>query len=113
MVKKAHLPNKINIARFIKEYYSINELPTIDGPVKHTIKEGTQPGDTYVLRGKGIPDKNSSSMRGDHTCKFIVEIPTMMNESQKNKLRDFEGLLTDKNYSKKSGFFQKVKNFFK
>lgn len=89
------------------------DLPTIDGPVSYTVKEGTQPGDTHIMRGKGIPDKNGSSMRGDHTCKFIVEIPTMMNEAQKNKLRDFEGLLTDKNYSKKSGFFQKVKNFFK
>ena len=89
------------------------DLPTIDGPVSFVIKEGTQPGDTHIMRGKGIPDKNGSSMRGDHTCKFIVEIPTMMNESQKNKLRDFEGLLSDKNYSKKSGFFQKVKNFFK
>ena len=89
------------------------ELPTIDGPIKHTIKEGTQPGDTYVLRGKGIPDKNSSSIRGDHTCKFIVEIPTMMNEDQKRKLRDFDSSLTDRNYSKSSSFFQKVKNFFK
>ena len=89
------------------------ELPTIDGPVKHTIKEGTQPGDTYVLRGKGIPDKNSPNIRGDHTCKFVVEIPTMMNEDQKRKLKEFDSSLTDRNYSKSSSFFQKVKNFFK
>lgn len=89
------------------------ELPTIDGPVKHTIKEGTQPGDTFVLRGKGIPDKNSPNIRGDHTCKFVVEIPTMMNEDQKRKLKEFDSSLTDRNYSKSSSFFQKVKNFFK
>lgn len=89
------------------------EIPTIDGPVKYNVKEGTQSGDTYTLRGKGIPNKNSSSMRGDHVCKFTIEIPTRLSESQKLKLREFEATLTERNYEKRSGFFKKVKDIFK
>lgn len=89
------------------------EVPTIDGPVSYTVKEGTQPGDTCVLRGKGIPDRNNSSMRGDHTCKFIIEIPTRLSEDQKAKLKAFDGSLSERNYEKRSSFINKIKGLFK
>jgi len=89
------------------------EVPTIDGPVRHQIKEGTQPGDTYTFRNKGIPDKNSSSMRGDHTVRFVIEIPTKLTDDQKRLLQAFDSSLTDKNYTKKNSFFEKVKKIFR
>ncbi|MBO7425759.1 MAG: molecular chaperone DnaJ [Clostridia bacterium] len=89
------------------------EVPTIDGPMKYNIKEGTQPGDTVEFRGKGIPYINSNGTRGKHTCKFIVEVPTRLSEDQKKLLRSFEGTLTERNYAKKSGFFKKVKDIFR
>ena len=89
------------------------DVPTIDGPMKYSIKEGTQPGDTVEFRGKGIPYINSNGTRGKHTCKFVVEVPTRLNEDQKKLLRSFEGTLTEKNYAKKSGFFKKVKDIFR
>ena len=89
------------------------ELPTIDGNVKYTVKEGTQPGDTYTIRGKGIPNKNNPNMRGDHTVRFVVEVPTRLTDAQKQKLKEFDATLTEKNYVKKSGFFEKIKNAFK
>lgn len=81
------------------------EVPTIDGNVKYILKEGTQPGDTYTINGRGIPNKNNPSMRGNHTVRFVVEVPTRLNESQKAKLREFEASLSDKNYDKRRGFF--------
>lgn len=30
-------------------------IPTLDGNMAYSIKEGTQPGDTFKLKGKGIP----------------------------------------------------------
>lgn len=89
------------------------DVPTIDGPMKYTIKEGTQPGETVDFRGKGIPYVNSNGTRGKHTCKFVVEVPTRLNEEQKKLLRSFEGTLTERNYAKKSGFFKKVKDIFR
>ena len=81
------------------------ELPTIDGKVKYTLKEGTQPGDTYTINGRGIPNKNNPNMRGNHTVRFVVEVPTRLNEQQKAKLREFEAGLSDKNYTKRKSFF--------
>ncbi len=89
------------------------ELPTIYGKVPYKLKEGTQPGDTYILRGQGIPNKNNPNMKGDHTCRFAIEVPTGLTRDQKQKLADFNATLTERNYSKSSAFMQKIKNLFK
>ena len=81
------------------------DVPTIDGPMKYSVKEGTQPGDTYTINGRGIPNKNNPNMRGNHTVRFVVEVPTRLNEQQKAKLREFEAGLSDKNYTKRKSFF--------
>ena len=40
------------------------EIPTIDGKVKWNLPEGTQPGTTFRLRGKGIPNVNGRRRGG-------------------------------------------------
>ena len=85
---------------------------TIDGQQSVRVKEGTQPGDTLTLQGKGIPYKNRSGKRGDHTVRFSVEVPVKLSEDQKSKLRAFDSSLTEKNYQKRGSFFDRVKNMF-
>ena len=85
---------------------------TIDGEQTVHVKEGTQPGDTLTLRGKGIPFKNRAGVRGDHTVRFIIEVPVKLNDDQKNKLRSFDSSLTEKNYQKRGSFFDRVKSMF-
>ncbi len=42
------------------------EVPVLGGTEKLTIPEGTQPGTTFRLRGRGFPDVNTRSPeRGD------------------------------------------------
>ena len=89
------------------------EVPTIYGKEKFILKEGTQPGDTSILRGKGIPNKSNPNMKGDHTLKFYIEVPTGLSREQKQLLTQFNNTLTDRNYTKRSQFFQKFKNLFK
>ena len=89
------------------------EVPTIYGKEKFILKEGTQPGDTSILRGKGIPNKTNPNMKGDHTLKFYIEVPTGLSREQKQLLTNFNNTLTDRNYTKRSQFFQKFKNLFK
>jgi molecular chaperone DnaJ len=92
------------------------EVPTIYGKEKYTLKEGTQPGDTITLRSVGIPNKNNPTnpkMRGDHVVKFVLEVPTGLSREQKQLLKQFNDTLTDRNYAKRSQFFQKLKNLFK
>ena len=89
------------------------EVPTIYGKEKFMLKEGTQPGDTSILRGRGIPNKSNPNMKGDHIIKFYIEVPTGLTRDQKALLTQFNNTLTDRNYTKRSQFFQKFKNLFK
>ena len=87
-------------------------VPTIDGKVKYSISAGTQPGTVFRLKGKGVTHVNSRS-KGDQYVEVNVEVPKNMTKTQKEALRNFENLLTTKNYEKREGFFDKIKNMFK
>ena len=86
-------------------------VPTLDGKVKFTIHEGTQPGDEFKLRGKGIQRLNYVG-KGDQYVKIIVEVPKDLSKAQKEKLREFDSATDDKNYKKNKSFMDKVKDFF-
>ncbi len=86
-------------------------VPTIDGKVKFNIPEGTQPGNEFKLRGKGIQRLNYSG-RGDQYVTVTVEVPKNLSKKQKEILRAFDGESDDKNYSSKKSFTEKLKSFF-
>ena len=86
------------------------KIPTLEDPVPYTIPEGTQPGTTFTLRGKGIPYVNNNNRRGDLIFRVNVEIPRGLNEKQKDAMRTFADSCGENNYAKKSGFFKKRKN---
>ncbi len=86
-------------------------VPTLDGKVKFTIHEGTQPGDEFKLKGKGIQRLRYSG-RGDQYVKITVEVPKDLSKAQKEKLKEFDNVTDDKNYNKRKSFMDKVKDFF-
>lgn len=49
-------------------------VPTIDGRVSYQVREGTQPGDVFKLKGKGIPHINGRG-RGDQYVRMTIEVP--------------------------------------
>lgn len=68
---------------------------TIDGKDKLIIKPGTQPGDTFILKGKGMPMLNSQR-KGDHVVTFRVEIPKKLTAKEKQALEEISGLTKKK-----------------
>ena len=64
------------------------EIPTIDGNVKWTLPEGTQPGTTFRLRGKGIPSINGRG-RGDQFVTVQVQVPKNLTREQKEALHAY------------------------
>lgn len=86
-------------------------VPTIDGKVKFTIHEGTQPNDEFKLKGKGIQRLNHYG-RGDQYVRIVVEIPKDLSKSQKKKLQEFEEATDDNNYKSRRSFTDKLKDFF-
>ena len=86
-------------------------VPTLDGNVSYTIKEGTQPGDTFRLKGKGFPYINGRGA-GDQVFRVVVEVPKNLSSEQKKLLRSFEEATGEKNYQKRRSFFDKIKDAF-
>jgi len=86
-------------------------VPTLDGKVRFNIHEGTQPGEKFKLRDKGIKRLNYSG-KGDQYVIISVEVPKNLNKKQKELLKAFEEATDDKNYNKKKSFFDKVKDMF-
>lgn len=87
-------------------------VPTLDGKSSYSVHPGTQPGDIFKLKGKGIQHLNSKG-RGDQYVRVTIEVPRHLDEEQKKKLRAFDDACTEKNYQKRSSFFDKVKNLFR
>ena len=86
------------------------DVPTLEGTVKYQIEEGTQPGATFTLRGKGIPYVNDrSGRRGDLICTVVVEIPRGLSDKQREAMQNFAEACGEKNYTKKSKFTKAFK----
>jgi molecular chaperone DnaJ len=84
------------------------KIPTLEDAVSYTIPEGTQPGTTFTLRGKGIPYVNNNNRRGDLIFRVNVEIPRGLNEKQKEAMRAFAESCGEGNYAKHKQFFKKI-----
>jgi molecular chaperone DnaJ len=65
------------------------DLPTLDGPVKMRVPEGTQPQRVFRIRGRGIPQASGKNApRGDHLVHIQVEIPTELTARQRQLIEE-------------------------
>ena len=63
----------------------------------------------FRLRNKGIPYVNGRG-RGDQYVTVIIEVPRNLTAKQKETLKEFEKTTSDRNYEKRKGFFDKIKD---
>jgi len=86
-------------------------VPTLEGKAQVKIPAGTQSGQMFKLRGKGIVNVNGRE-RGDLLARVIVEVPTRLNAEQRQKLAEFADLCGDENTPMHKSFFERAKEFF-
>lgn len=84
-------------------------VPTLDGKVEFTIPAGTQNGDRFKLKGKGIQRLNYGG-RGDQYVEVNIEVPKNLSKKQQELLKKFDEELSDSNYKKRKSFFEKLKD---
>ena len=84
------------------------EVPTLDGKVKLTIPEGTQPGAVFRLRGKGIPFLRGSG-RGDQFVSVTIKVPKNLTGPQKELLRQFAASMGELDGDAGRGIFGRKK----
>jgi len=87
-------------------------VPTLEGRANLKVPAGTQSGQIFKLRGKGIVHVNGRE-RGDLLVRVIVEVPTRLNAEQRAKLEEFAELCGDDNTPLRISFFDRAKEFFR
>jgi molecular chaperone DnaJ len=95
---------------------AVLEVPTIDGPVKLRIPEGTQSGRTLRIRGRGVPrGAGKNAGRGDHLVRIAVVTPTNLSSRQRELLEELGRTLGELERSggggeKKGGLLERVRS---
>ena len=87
------------------------EVPSIDGKVSLNIPAGTQSGDKFRLKNKGMT-KLRSTARGDLYVHVHVETPVKLNKRQIELLEEFERENTEQCNPESTSFFKKMRDLF-
>ena len=89
------------------------EVPTIDGgKAKVSVPPGTQTGQQFRLRNKGMSVLNARQ-RGDMYVEAKIETPVNLSRKQRELLQEFEKSGAGRSFSPESeGFFTKVREFW-
>ncbi|WP_251343304.1 molecular chaperone DnaJ [Haloplanus halophilus] len=86
------------------------EVPTLDGTVEMDVPAGTQSGETFRLKGKGMPRLRRRG-RGDLYVQVQVVTPDDLNEEQREALKAFAEAGGEE-VDVKEGFFERIKSSF-
>lgn len=87
------------------------EIKTIDGPVMFRIPSGTQSGQQFRLREKGVPDLRGG-LRGDQIVTIQVVTPNKLTEDQRAMFEELASSLGSdiQQQPNSKGFFGRVKD---
>src|ERR1700704_2677671 len=87
------------------------DVPTLEGRANVKVPAGTQSGQIFRLRSKGIANVNGHD-RGDLMARLIVEVPSHLNSEQRQKLEEFASVCGEENTPMRRSFFERAKEFF-
>src|SRR5213595_2107966 len=87
-------------------------IPTLEGKANLKVPAGTQSGQIFKLRSKGVTNVNGRE-RGDLLARLLVEVPTRLNSEQRQKLEEFAALCGEENTPLHKSFFDRAKEFFR
>ena len=74
------------------------KVPTVDDTFEFTIPEGTQSGQVFTIRGKGI--KSARGGTGNLILRVIVEVPTRLSRDQKREIEKLDKELEIKQHER-------------
>lgn len=89
------------------------EIPLIDGRARVKIAAGTQPGKVLRLRGKGLPQFNNPSVRGDILVNVMVYVPENLTDAERaavESLREQPNIVPTESTAKR--IFSRLRHIF-
>lgn len=84
------------------------EVPTMGGRATMKIPAGTQSGQVFRLRGKGLPDVHDGRA-GDLLVRVMVETPTNLSRDQRKRFEELSRALGEAAHPARRSFLAKLK----
>ncbi|MGH7213494.1 MAG: molecular chaperone DnaJ [Tepidisphaeraceae bacterium] len=88
------------------------DVPTLKGSEKLEVAPGTQHGEVFKLKGKGLPDVRAYRT-GDELVQILIEVPRKLTDKQKQLLREFAATEDADVSPQRKGFKEKLKELLK
>jgi molecular chaperone DnaJ len=85
------------------------EVPTLKGTDSLEVPPGTQHGEVFKLKGKGLPDVRSYRT-GDELVQIVIEVPKKLTDRQKWLLKEFATGEDARVKQQRKGFLDKLKD---
>jgi molecular chaperone DnaJ len=85
------------------------QAPSLDGEVEVEIPAGTQPGETFSIRGEGMPRLRRPGRRGDLRVVANVVVPRRLTKEQRKLFKQLAESMTDDNVSSDESLVGKLK----
>ena len=86
------------------------KIPTIDETFEFNIPEGTQNGQTFTFRGKGI--KSARGGTGNLLVKVLIEVPTKLSKAQRKQIEQMDDEIELKQYDKMRRYSDNVEALY-
>ncbi len=87
------------------------DVPLLDGHQDFKLPAGTQTGDIFTLKGKGLPDRKRPSYCGDILLVVNIEVPRTITAEQETLLRKLAELEQVNVSPQRKGFFKRIKDY--
>jgi len=87
------------------------QVPTLDGPDTIEIPAGSQHGDVFTLRKRGLPDIRSRRP-GDQLVQIVIEVPRKLTKKQSELLRQYAETEDAEVQPAKKSFLDKLADYF-
>jgi molecular chaperone DnaJ len=86
------------------------EAPTLEGPDTIDIPAGTQPGDVFKLRGRGMPDPRGRG-KGDLLVQVNLEVPKKLSPREEELLRELANEESANVSPHRKSFLERLKDY--
>lgn len=86
------------------------KVPTIDETFEFTVPEGTQSGQIFTVRGKGIRSQRNGT--GNLIVKVLVEVPQRLSREQKKELEKLGKDIELKQFDRMKKYSDNVESFY-
>ncbi len=85
-------------------------IPTLDGDMQLEVPAGTQSGEDFVIRGKGVPHLRGAG-RGDMVVRVTVVVPETLTDDQRELLEKLASTMGTPTLPRRSkGFFERIRD---